>query len=195
MIIKAVDLGLMANHLPAHEGTMAKLNHFLTITNNPFVSQIIHLQMEMMFNHVQVMLQLMEPNQQNTITLPPLPRVAPLMGNQQNPPFSTVDRQIALEGSFTAKSMASENFVSAMAMKTPTVMQAHIEMALQNSTIAGMYDQLIHSQGWVQPPNASVQEQSSTTRQFQHLVQRDQIPIQMYQQQQKVNPLNSTYRQ
>ena len=79
------------------------------------------------------------------------------------------EKHIALDARFTANSMAIENFTSAIAMKTPQAKKIHIEMALQNASIADQYDMLIQQAGWETQPGATFKEQAYTLQSFQRM--------------------------
>jgi hypothetical protein len=119
-----------------------------------------------------VMNQLLNPNHHGPILLPPIPDagfnhyINPMM-NQRPPMIS--DRDIALDTHFTATSMANENFVSASAMKSAIVKQIHIGMAMQQETIAQLYEQIIQNYGWVKSPEATASAQMMAARQFNHV--------------------------
>lgn len=49
-----------------------------------------------------------------------------------------------LDAHFTATAMANDNFVSATNMKDPLVKRIHAEMALQQSDIANLHENLAH---------------------------------------------------
>src|SRR5699024_12171917 len=59
----------------------------------------------------------------------------------------------------TATKIAYENYNSAENMKNPQVKKSHTEMALQQSTSAGMYEQLMNQLGWMSQPDVSTSEQ------------------------------------
>lgn len=185
-MLKTVDTGLMANHLPAHKAVISRLQWYLNHVQNPKISSILYKQIHMMKNHVNVMNQLLDPDRKN-VSLPPIPQTA--FGTNQNytrrQEFFINENDIVVDAHFTASSMAKENFNSAENMKDPTVKKLHSEMALQQSTIAEMYEQYIRQMGWLNQPTASQQEQTSSMMPYQTVP--SQSSFQGYQ------PVNDNY--
>lgn len=172
MRLPAVDLGLMAEHLPTHEGILNKLKHYLAKVTNADLKDIISLQISVMRAHVKVMLLLINPYQNGYVAVPPLEAYS---GNHyfkeeawgQDP---SKNKSIALEARATAKCMANDNFISALMMKNPNVKHAHIEMALQQAFLQERYSQFIQRMGWEFVPHVSVQDQINTYQHFQHIL-------------------------
>jgi spore coat protein CotF len=132
------------------------------------LGQIIAEQIRVMHNHVKVMIQLINPNQHGPVDLPPVNHLnIEVHPNSLNQPIC---KDIAVEARATAQFMGTENFVSAMEMKVPTVKHIHINMALQQAQIADFYNELIRKKGWEHPPVASPQEQARIVQQFEHIL-------------------------
>ncbi|MBO8156038.1 MAG: hypothetical protein H0Z32_06220 [Bacillaceae bacterium] len=72
-----------------------------------------------------------------------------------------------MDAYFTASLTAKENFNSAENMKDHIVKKLHSEMALQQSTIAEMYEQYMRQMGWLNQPTSSRQEQISSMIPYQ----------------------------
>ncbi|QDP39673.1 hypothetical protein [Radiobacillus deserti] len=162
-MLKVIDVGLMSNHLEAHEGVMKRLEMFQKITANTQVQSILSQQIEMMKNHVQVMNQLLQPSETtNHIQVPPIPQ--PVAIKQMDPTYVGLieDKYIVMDSHFTATAMANDNFVSASNMKTVQVKQAHIEMGKQQHQIQQMYEMLSKQMGWSHQPEATSMEQQQT---------------------------------
>ncbi|MBB6451845.1 hypothetical protein HNQ94_000266 [Salirhabdus euzebyi] len=161
-MIKTVDVGLMANHLSAHKPVIKRLELYKSMTQNQQILTILDKQITIMKNHVQAMNQLLDPNQ-SQVTLPPVPASTFVQASNQGsvPNSNMSDKDIAMDAHFTATSMAKENFNSSENMKTPQVKKSHQEMALQQSSIAGMYEQLMKEMGLSKQPNATIEEQTS----------------------------------
>lgn len=168
MKLNTVDTGLIADHLPAHEGTIARFQHYVSLNIGEHVKSILFQQIEMMQNHVQVMQMLVDPNHHGAVNLPPFQALVNtfVQGTTTRGAAHLNDRQITLDARFTAISMAIENFTSAMAMKTLEARHVHVNMALQNAQIAEHYDMLIRQAGWEHPPMATEQEQLNTAQHF-----------------------------
>lgn len=155
-MLKTVDVGLMANHLPAHNGVISRLELYMNYAKEQQLVQILQKQIGMMKHHVQVMNQLLNLNQNNNVVLPPIPQNVPLHTNELNKNYFGIDdRDMALDAHFTATAMANDNFISATNMKNPQVKRIHIEMALQQSNIADQLGMLAQQLGWITHPNAT----------------------------------------
>lgn len=171
MILTSVDLGLMANHLPKHEGVINKLKHYRSVTENTILAQVINEQIRIMRSHVRIMLQLMDPSQHGAEALTPVRHIVDTIKVHELKKLDKPDyKDIALEARATAQFMAIDNFVSAIEMKVPTVKHIHVDMALQQVRIAGQYSQIINKMGWEHPPVAAPQEQIWTIQQFKHVL-------------------------
>lgn len=159
-MLKTVDVGLMANHLPVHKALVKRLELYAKTARNPQLQLIIGQQIGTLKNHMQVMNLLLDPNQQH-VTLPPIPQsqfhASPQFSGAQ---LGIEDQDIALDGHFTAMGMANENFASSLNMKDPQVKHIHLEMGLQQAHIATQYEMLIQKLGWSTHPNAASAEQS-----------------------------------
>ncbi|WP_188453342.1 hypothetical protein [Virgibacillus oceani] len=160
MIVKTVDVGLMANHLSAHKAIIKRLEIYVEHAQNQQITTILEKQILMMKNHVQAMNQLLNPKQNNA-SLPPIPNGVGMSHNKVPNNLGVSDQDIAVDAHFTASAMAKENFNSSENMRNQQVKKLHSEMALQQSTIAGMYEHLMDQMGWMNQPNASVSEQTA----------------------------------
>ncbi|MFN2745773.1 MULTISPECIES: hypothetical protein [unclassified Bacillus (in: firmicutes)] len=170
MILPAVDLGLMAEHLSTHKGMLHKLKGYYSRATNAELKEIIGLQINVMRMHVKVMLQLINPYNQNS------PEVTPLHALSDDPfrkktgePATAHDHAIALEARASAKNMAGDNFFSALLMKDNHVRNAHIQMALQQASLQEMYSRLIKRMGLGYTPHASINAQIGTYQHFEQL--------------------------
>lgn len=172
-VLPTVDLGLMAEHLSAHEGVINKLVLYEKMVTNAALKETLVLQASVMRNHVKVMLALINPQQNGYIEIPHLneynincyPQVVKEQkGNPDN-------KWIALESHNTAKSMANENFSSALMMNNQNVRHLHVEMALQQFALQRKYAGLINKMGWAFVPYATVQEQVNTYHHYQHMLE------------------------
>jgi hypothetical protein len=160
-MLKTIDVGLMANHLSAHKGVISRLELYTKHAKEQQLVVILQKQIGIMKNHVEVMNQLLNPNQNNNLNLPPIPLNVPIYQNQSNQlDIGIDDRNMALDAHFTATAMANDNFVSATNMKDPQVKRIHVEMALQQSDIANLHENLAHQLGWLTHPNATSIQQN-----------------------------------
>lgn len=173
-VLPAIDLGLMAEHLSAHKGVINKLSLYEKKVTDVALKEILNLQLNVMRNHVKVMLALINPYQHSYIELPHLneyrmnyyPQV--IEGQEDN----ADNRWIALESQNTAESMSNENYTSALMMKNQNVRKIHAEMALQQFTLQGRYADLIKGMGWSFVPYASMQEQVKTYQHYQYMLEQ-----------------------
>ncbi|MFS0752807.1 hypothetical protein [Oceanobacillus sp. 1P07AA] len=167
--LPAIDLGLMAEHLSAHEGVINKLAHYQSIVTNLELRNILSLQENVMHSHVWVMLAFINPNYHIEVKVPPLSayREEHIF---ERPGNGDVNKWIALEANNTAKNMSVENYNSAMMMQDMNVKNAHIEMALQQNQIKEKYAEFIKKMGWDFAPKATTSSQVNTFLHFEHLL-------------------------
>ncbi|WP_047986555.1 spore coat protein [Ornithinibacillus californiensis] len=166
--LPAVDLGLMAEHLSAHQGAIQKLHVYEHNVSIPELRETLQLQRNVMEAHVKVMLELINPNTNTNVEVPNLEQVKQKMmqteSNTKNK--NKNDKWIALEAHNTAKSMSNQNYMSALMMKNKNVRDVHVEMALQQLSILERYDMIINNKGWTFTPKATYEEQLETYNQF-----------------------------
>lgn len=170
--LPAVDLGIMAEHLSAHEGIINKLNVYHEKATNIELKEIIAFQGNMMRVHVKVMLALINPHINDYVEVPDLGAYS-VNGYYQrvNKQWANYDNKwIALEAHATAKLMSNENYMSAIMMKDKNVRNAHVEMALQQLEAQKRYAEFINRMGWAFVPHVSVQDQVNTYQHFQHML-------------------------
>lgn len=171
-VLPSVDLGLMAEHLTAHEGVINKLNVYHEKVTNTDLKEIIALQANMMRVHVGVMLALINPYQKDYVEVPPLNTYIssffPRRVSEHKVNFD--NKWIALEAHTTAKCMSNENYFSALMMKDSNVRNAHVEMALQQLAVLAKYADFIKSMGWSFVPNASIEEQVNTYQHYKYML-------------------------
>ena len=159
-MLKTIDVGLMANHIPTHKGIIKRLEIYANNSLEPQLTAILNKQITIMENHVKVMNQLL--NQTPNVVLPPIPQNIPINSNRSmNSNTGMEDRAIALDSHFTATAMANENFLSATNMKNPQVKRLHVEMALQQLEISNQHEMLAQQLGWMSHPNASDMERNA----------------------------------
>src|SRR5699024_660269 len=155
--LPAIDLGLMAEHLAAHEGIINKLELYQTKVINASLKEIISLQINVMREHARVMLALINPHQNEYVKLKPLnEHVRHYNLQAEDHRTKQMDKWIALEAQDTAKSMSNENYASALMMQNQHVSTIHVQMALQQLEIKNKYSELIEKMGWVFTPFAHI---------------------------------------
>ncbi|MEN2768910.1 hypothetical protein [Ornithinibacillus xuwenensis] len=168
-ILPAIDLGLMAEHLAAHQGAIQKFRVYEHNVSDPKLREIIHLQKNVMLEHVKVMLAFINPNTTNKIEVPSIESVKQQQEALQmkvSPESSYNNKWITLEAHSTAKNMSNLNYVSALMMKNQQVRNAHLEMALQQLKFQEEYERIINVNGWSYIPKATKEEQLKTYQQF-----------------------------
>ncbi|MDY0410233.1 hypothetical protein ACFFIS_15180 [Virgibacillus soli] len=174
-MLPSVDLGLMTDHLNSHEGVMNKLKLYTSIVKNNSLKSIITLQTNILRDHVQVMLGLINPNTYNKTELKSFheqfqhllhqPQIT-IQGNEAYP-----DKWITLESNSTANNMGMVNFFSASMMQDEKVKRIHILMALQNVELQRLYKEIIKHNSWSYTPHASIAEQTDTIHHLHYLLQ------------------------
>lgn len=169
MILKAIDLGLMAEHLTIHKGVLGKLKLYYCLVQNPNLKQVIYEQLVIMRNHVHVMLMLIDPEQNKEVTVSALNQVQPITINCKAYSNHMGDKSIALEAQHTAMSMAHDNFSSALKMKADNVRDIHLHMALQQVRLQERYTSFINEMGWGYSPDISLEEQKNTLKMFKKM--------------------------
>ncbi|WP_010650480.1 hypothetical protein [Oceanobacillus massiliensis] len=169
--LPAIDLGLMAEHLTAHEGVINKLSYYQSLVSNTELRNILKLQENVMHSHVWVMLAFINPNYHNNVEVPPL-SVYREEHIFERPEKGENNKWIALEAHSTAKNMSVENYNSAMMMQNENVKNAHIKMALQQNRIGEKYTHFIKMMGWSYAPKATTQAQINTFLHFDHLLKQ-----------------------
>jgi spore coat protein CotF len=169
MIIKAIDLGLMSEHLMVHKGVLGKLQLYFCLAEDERLKQILYEQAVVMKNHVNVMIRLIDPTTNESVTAADLQELEPLEMVCNHTAGSMSDQEVALEARNTAKSMAGTNFSSALEMKTPNVRRIHIQMALQQTGLQDRYSELIKEKGWEYVPDSNRREQEEAVRRFKEL--------------------------
>ncbi|MDD1515303.1 hypothetical protein [Priestia megaterium] len=169
MILKAIDLSLMSEHLMTHKGVLKKLAYYYCSVKNPILKQTIYEQFLIMRNHVQVMLELMDPEHNEGVSVLTLNQIELVDIPCPETILHLGDKNILLEVHNTAKSMALDNFSSALKMKATNVKSIHVQMALQQVHLGERYSELGEMMGLNQSPETSLEEQTNTIKRFKHL--------------------------
>ncbi|MRG86864.1 spore coat protein [Salinibacillus xinjiangensis] len=167
MRLPATDLGIMAEHLTTHEGMINKFKLYYTKARNMELRNLLSTHIQVLRNHVRVMLMLIDPAQKEPVQLHRFDDIQLSLGYHQ---FSKQEKDIILEAKASAKLMASNNFMSALMMKDPNVKQVHIEMAIQEVQLQALYDQIIEHMNWIFTPKVTEQMQLTTLQEYYHLL-------------------------
>lgn len=167
-ILPAIDLGLMAEHLTAHQGAIQKLHVYEHNVSNPKLKEIIRLQKNIMKTHVKVMLALINPNTDYYVEVPDIETIKQTSNQAQTNASgnSSNDKWITLEAHNAAKNMANQNYVSALLMKNQNARNAHVKMAQQQLKMQEKYEKIIKQNGWIYTPQATAEEQKKTYQKF-----------------------------
>jgi hypothetical protein len=164
--LPSTDLGLMAEHLTAHEGEINKLKVYVRNVSNNGLKDIINLQIKMLKDHVRVMLALIDPKQTGYVKLAPLEKLKGLIKDTTSTNNEHV-KWITLEAHNTARTMSNVNYVSALMMKNQNVRDIHVQMALQELEVQKMYEKVMKKMGWGFVPHASKDSQEKTYQYYE----------------------------
>ncbi|EQB36720.1 MULTISPECIES: hypothetical protein [Virgibacillus] len=171
--LPVIDLGLMTEHLTAHKGALHKLQDYNNLATDQILKDILVMQSSVLYNHVLVMLALINPYQTQLVELPPLPSEADVISQKLHAMSPTAlnetNQWIAMESHTSAKNMSNTNYLSALMMKNDNVRHIHVQMALQQLTIQDNYEEYMRQMGWSFFPVASFEEQLKSYNYFLQL--------------------------
>ncbi|WP_093041197.1 hypothetical protein [Thalassobacillus cyri] len=169
MILKMIDLSLMAEHLPVHKAELDKLASYICVLQNQEVKQVAEEQYMIMQNHVKVMIGLMNPNENETIDVNALHQWEPVQLDCQNVSPGMTQENILIELIASAETMANKNFNSGLRMKAENVRNIHVHMALQQMMILNRYlalkDKLLKDTA----PQSTLEKQTKTFEEFKRM--------------------------
>ncbi|WP_456279259.1 hypothetical protein [Bacillus sp. AK128] len=170
MILKAIDLSLMSEHLSVHKGVLPKLKTYYCHTKDPQLKQTIYEQFVIMKNHVKVMLSLIDDRINETITVASLNDIEPVTINCNPSTIEMSEEEIALELRNTAKTMAHDNLSSALRMKADNVRDIHLHMAFQQFILQHRYNQVVKRLQQLEvAPDSSLEEQRKILNNFKRI--------------------------
>ncbi|SFF80413.1 hypothetical protein SAMN05216353_109110 [Halobacillus alkaliphilus] len=169
MILKMIDLSLMAEHLPVHKAELDKLALFICSIQDPEIKQVATEQYMIMQNHVKVMIALMNPVQNEAIGVSDLQKWEPVTFNCKQNSIGMAQENILIELKTSAETMANKNFNSGLRMKAENVRNIHIQMALQQTMILNRYSDLMNKLIKDTAPESSREEQEETVQTFKNL--------------------------
>ncbi|MFC3039179.1 hypothetical protein ACFOGI_02805 [Virgibacillus xinjiangensis] len=169
MILKMIDLSLMAEHLPVHKAEMDKLSSYICSIQDPEIKQIATEQYMIMQNHVKVMVALMNPAHNKTVGISDLHKWEPVQLNCQHISLGMSRENILIELKTSAQTMANKNFNSGLRMKAENVRNIHIHMALQQMMVLDRYIALTNKFLKDTAPESSPQEQIETFQTFKNM--------------------------
>lgn len=171
MILKMIDLSLMANHLKVHKAELAKLRNIICTVPNQKIKQVATEQYMIMKNHVYVMIALMNPNQNESVSVESLHHweLPQFDCDQTCSGVDEKDTLIDLQSS--ADFMAQNNFQSALRMQADNVRNIHFHMAFQQTMIFNKYVALIKELTEDTAPESSLKKQEETYHKFKEMFQ------------------------
>lgn len=165
MILPAVDLGLMAEHIEAHEGVINRIKIYETMVRNKKLQRLLSVHKRMLRNHVITMLALINPDRQTEVQLPEM-ELLTMVGTHELEKF---EKEILLDAMSTAKLMGGDNFNSSLMMKNINVKNIHMQMSYQDVSVQMIYEQLLEAVEGDFLPMASIEEQRKTLKHFAHV--------------------------
>ncbi|NKE06472.1 hypothetical protein [Mesobacillus selenatarsenatis] len=167
MNFPAVDLGIMAEHLPTHEGVISKLKIFKDIVDNQEIKKLLQLNIQMLREHVRAMLELIDPDHNGEVKLAELPDMDL---NTEMLNLSEQEKDIVLEARAASKLMGSDNFNSALMMKDMNVKNIHIQMAYQDVRMQVLYNMVVEHVNGDFTPHVTEAMQSKTYEKYKHIL-------------------------
>lgn len=168
MNFPAVDLGIMAEHLPAHEGMISKLKIFNEVVDNQELKKLIQLNIQMLREHVRAMLELIDPKRKGEVKLA---EMSDIQINTERIKLSEQEKAIVLETRSASKLMGSNNFNSALMMKDMNVKHIHIQMAYQDVRIQMLYNMVVEHVEGDFTPTVTEAMQANTYEKYKHILQ------------------------
>ncbi|WP_028784596.1 hypothetical protein [Thalassobacillus devorans] len=169
MILKMIDLSLMAEHLPVHKAELDKLASYICNIQNTEVKQVATEQYMVMRNHVKVMVALMNPVQNENIGVNDLHKWEPVEINCHQSSIGISQDDMLIELAASAETMANKNFNSGLRMKADNVRNIHVHMALQQMMILNRYIALMDKLTKNTAPESSRIEQEETYHTFKNM--------------------------
>ncbi|SFJ76676.1 hypothetical protein SAMN04487936_104104 [Halobacillus dabanensis] len=169
MILKMIDLSLMAEHLTVHKAELDKLATFICSIQEPEIKQVATEQYMIMKNHVKVMIALMNPAQNETIGIQDLHKWEPVQIDCQQISLGMSQENILTELKTSAETMANKNFNSGLRMKAENVRNIHIHMALQQTMLLNRYIALMDKFIKNTAPESSREKQEETFQTFKNM--------------------------
>lgn len=169
MILKMIDLSLMAEHLTVHKAELDKLESLICSIQEPEIKQVATEQYMIMQNHVKVMVALMDPSQNQMIGIKDLHKWEPVQFNCQGISIGMTPESTLTILKTSAETMANKNFNSGLRMKAANVRNIHIHMALQQMKILNRYLELMNKFMKDRAPESSREKQVQTYETFKKM--------------------------
>lgn len=171
MLLPASDLGLIATHLPAHDGMIMKVKLLAKETKDEKLLELLNKKVGILRSHVRIMMDMIDPDKSEFKKLPDLNELPQGQLETASRGSQQMDKHIAMEIKASTEAMAKDNFVSALKMKDLQVKQTHIEMALQQVTMLKMVTELLKENGADVTPLVAPDEQKKVANHFSHMME------------------------
>lgn len=171
MLLPSADIGLITNHLLAHDGLIRKIKMHITKVESSALKNVLNKKLSVLRNHVKLMLEMLNPDKSDFTDVPDLSELPPgSKAFQKIENASELDKHIALETKTAAESMALDNFFSALKMKDPKVKAAHEKFALQEVELLKEITEILKEMDAEIIPVSSVKEQQKVMKHFEHIL-------------------------
>ncbi|MDL4841861.1 hypothetical protein [Aquibacillus rhizosphaerae] len=169
MQLPAIDVGLMKEHLTAHEGIIYDISNDYSKVRHTFLKALIEKQIIVMTDHVRVMLKLLEPERENWVSLATSnPNIS--IESLQNSAANQDEKPIVAGLMTTSMLMANDNYNSALRMSNENVKHVHYIMAMQQASFQNYYTIFMEQMGWSITPKANLEDQKQVIQHFRHLI-------------------------
>lgn len=164
-MLTITETGLMAEHLIMHDGVMHRLMDSKLHVQDEKLREIITKQISILKEHAETMMDFL--GYEGSLVFSEADK-------QTDSHASTVfrDRHAALDGLFTANSLAKTNYNHSTVMKDEKVKQRHVKMAMDQMEIATQYEKIIKENDWSVQPSASSDETSKIVKQIEKLIEK-----------------------
>lgn len=171
MLLPAPDLGLIASHLPAHDGMIMKVKLLANEAKDEKLLDLLNKKAGIMRSHVRIMMDMLDPDKSEFEKIPDFDELPQNQFETTTRGSKKMDRHIAMEIKASTEAMAKDNFVSALKMKDPKVKEAHIEMALQQVELLDMITEFLKENEADVTPLGTADEQKKVMNHFSHMME------------------------
>ncbi|WP_186576721.1 spore coat protein [Aquibacillus kalidii] len=166
MVLPIIDVGLMNEHLTAHQGIIYRFRNYEKLVKDPFLQKVLAEHIIVLQDHVRVMLELLEPDQTGWVALATgNPDVDPGLISDQHAGDTNV-KALVTDLMSTSKHMAKSNYGSALEMANPNVKHVHFQMAMQEASFQNHYAHFMKHKGWAFAPKSSAEVQLKTIEKY-----------------------------
>lgn len=134
--MSTLDKELMKDHLITHDGLITKLLTFINDSSTKDFKRLVQKHVDMLTMHETVMEQLMDDESPSSFSS--------IHSFKPTTPIDPKEKYKVQDGIFTTKSMALNNFYTAMVMKDPLNKEIHLSMSEQNYKMFHLYQSLLN---------------------------------------------------